>query len=48
MWADIKGELQDYEKKRLTLHCIQEVDMFRKCRQVCLLIQYKMVWLGDD
>ena len=38
MWADIKGEVQNYELKKrltlLTLHYIQEVDMLRKCRHV--------------
>ena len=37
MWVDIKGEVQIMEKKRLTLHYIEEVNMLRKCHHVCLL-----------
>ena len=36
------------KNKMLTLHYIQEVDMLRKSCHVCILIQYRMGWFGDD
>ena len=32
------------QKKRLALYCIQEVDMFKNCCHLCLLIQTRMGW----
>ena len=34
-------------KKKRYFHCIQDVDMLRKCHLICLLIQYIMGGLGD-
>ena len=47
MWDDIKGEVRDYEKEKVNFALYARgVDMLRKCRHVCPLIQSRMEWFG--